>query len=133
MNAPADSVTVLRAHDGPRGPRRLTKAFRIATNGRVSASPYDNAKHFTAEAVPVEGIHDLHNLLRGIEGDPHACVIRGEPVAGTDLARSQQWCHQPPLRVRRGRRCGYPCRARSARTGSRAPRSAALARGGRGA
>ena len=87
MNAPADSVTVLRAHDGPRGPRRLTKAFRIATNGRISASPYDNAKHFTAEAVPVEGIHDLHSLLRGIEGDPHACVIRGEPVAGTDLAR----------------------------------------------
>ena len=50
-----------------------------------------------------------------------------------EKARSQQWCHQPPLRVRRGRRCGYPCRARSARTGSRAPRSAALARGGRGA
>jgi hypothetical protein len=57
MNAPADSVTVLRAHDGPRGPRRLTKAFRIATNGRVSASPYDNAKFFSAEAVRVEGIH----------------------------------------------------------------------------
>ena len=41
-----DRLTLLRAHDG----RRLTKTFRIATNGRVSATPYDNAQHFSAEA-----------------------------------------------------------------------------------
>jgi hypothetical protein len=78
-----DRLTLLRAHNG----RRLTKTFRLATNGRVSASPYDNAKFFTAEAVPVEGIHHFQRLLRGIEGDPHACVIRGEPAAGADLSR----------------------------------------------
>jgi predicted transposase YbfD/YdcC len=48
------------------------------------------------------------------------------------LARSQQSCHQPPFRVRSGRRSGCPCRDRTDRRGSRAPRSAASARAGLG-
>jgi hypothetical protein len=78
-----ERLTLLHAHNE----RRLAKAFRVATNGQVAASNYDNAKYFAAETVPVEGIHDLHRLLCRIEGDPHACVIRGEAVAGTDLSR----------------------------------------------
>ncbi len=80
----ADGVTVLRAHDG----RRLTKRFSVASNGKVVGHAYDSAKWFTAERVPVSGIHDLHRLLLALERDPHACIIRGEAVPDTDMART---------------------------------------------
>ena len=48
---------------------------------------FDCATFFTAEIVPVTSIRDIHALLCRIEADPHACIIRGAPVAGVDLAR----------------------------------------------
>jgi hypothetical protein len=52
-------------------------------------------------------------------------------AAGGYMAPTQQLCHQPPFRVRSGRRCAWPCPARTARRGLRVPRTAVSARAGR--
>ncbi len=81
------ALTVLRAHD-ERGRRRyLAKRFDVATIGTVIPRAYDSAKWFTAETVPLAGIRGLHRLLLDLEPDPHACIIRGAAVPGTDLER----------------------------------------------
>ena len=81
------SLTVLHAHDG----KRLAKRFRVATIGAVTLENYDKgATWFTAEPVAVVGIHDLHQLLRRLEGDPGACIIRGEAAPHVDLARTRK-------------------------------------------
>ncbi len=82
----ADHVTVLCAQDG----KRLAKRFEIATNGTVIKREYDGATWFTAESEAVSGIHDLHALLCRIEGNPAACIIRGEPVAAADTTRCRR-------------------------------------------
>lgn len=80
------AVTILRAHDG----RRLTKRFTPASNGVVVRQDYDKATWFSAERVRVAGIHDLHRLLIQLEPDTSACIIRGKPVPGADLARTRR-------------------------------------------
>jgi hypothetical protein len=86
MSGPASSVTVLRAHDG----RRLTKRFTVASNGAVVSDGYDKATWYRAASVPVAGLHGLHALLRDLERDPHACVIRGEAVPDADTTRTRR-------------------------------------------
>ncbi len=81
-----DTITVLRAHGG----RRLAKQFCVATNGVVTKRDYDSATWFRAESVPVATIRDVHALLRGLETDPGTCVIRGEPTAHCDHARTRR-------------------------------------------
>jgi hypothetical protein len=79
-----DSLTVLRAH----GDRRLTKRFDISTSGQISVTGYDKAaKWFEATVEPVTGIRDIAALLKRIELDRSACVIRGLPEPDVDLAR----------------------------------------------
>ncbi len=82
---PADpnALTVLRAHDG----RRLAKTFFVATNGVIAARAYDRATWFTAESVPVRSLPELHRLLRRLERDTEACVIRGALQPQADPAR----------------------------------------------
>lgn len=77
-----DALTILRAHNG----RRLTKTFSVATNGQVHKADYDSATWFAVEARPVGSIHELHRELLQLEADPHACVIRGAPLPGINLA-----------------------------------------------
>lgn len=68
MNAYEDVLTVLRSAG-----RRTAKTWRA--DGTVAA--YDQAKYFTPSSVPLGGIADLSAELTKLEGDPHACVIRG--------------------------------------------------------
>lgn len=81
MSAPSPcSLTVLHAHNG----RRLAKAFSVATNGMVRKDDFDCAKWFTVETRSVASIDDLHAVLRSLESNPHACVIRGALREGVD-------------------------------------------------
>jgi hypothetical protein len=80
--ATPDHITILRAHDG----KRLAKMFATATNGVVIKHDYDGATWFSAEAAPVAGIRDVHAVLRCIEADQSACVIRGALADGADPA-----------------------------------------------
>ena len=86
MSKPPDTVTVLHAHSS----RMLAKRFKLASNGIVVRSDYDNPSWFTAEVVPVGDIHDLHDLLLRLDGDPHACAIRAAPAEGTNLVRTRR-------------------------------------------
>jgi hypothetical protein len=81
-----DRITLLRAHDG----KRMAKRFAIASNNRVTVTTYDLATWFSAEAVPVTGIHDIAELLHRLEDQRDACVIRGEPLPETDLSRTRR-------------------------------------------
>jgi putative DNA primase/helicase len=91
----AHGLTLLRAIPQERWKRRrfegwhtpvLTKRFHVQGNA-VLATEYDNALLFDAERLSFGGVHDLHRLLLEIEGDPHACLIRGEAPHGADLRR----------------------------------------------
>jgi hypothetical protein len=81
-----DHLTLLRAHDG----KRMAKRFTIASNNRVHVTTYDLATWFSAEAVPLAGIRDIAELLRRLEGQRDACVIRGELLPETDLSRTRR-------------------------------------------
>lgn len=62
-----DFLTVLRS----KGPV-LAKTWSAA-----GIKGYDRAKNFTASAVPVGSIRDVHASLIALEVSPRACVIRG--------------------------------------------------------
>src|SRR5688500_16509245 len=82
--ASADTVTVLRTKSPPGGKRPLaTKMFRRKP-GTVTKTDYDKAKRFAIALDIVEGIHELGALLRRLEGDPYALIVRGEPLPGID-------------------------------------------------
>lgn len=79
----AGGLTVLHAHKG----KRMAKRFRVATIGTVAMDSYDKqATWFTAEPMTVAGVHDMHRLLLRLEGEPGACIIRGEPAPHVNLA-----------------------------------------------
>lgn len=78
-----ETVTVLHAHDG----KRLAKTFALATNGQVRRIDFPGATWFRHEAVPVANIDDLAAVLRRLEGDEGACVIRGALAEGADPKR----------------------------------------------
>lgn len=63
-----DTLTILRHQSN-----LLAKTWRA--DGTVAA--YDQAKFFAPSSVPLAGIADLSAQLSALEGDPHACVIRG--------------------------------------------------------
>src|SRR5690349_19903262 len=82
-----DTVTLLRAHNG----KRLANSYTRAANGRVVRSSFEKgATWFAAEVAPVEGIRDLADMLRWLESNPHACVIRGAPAPGVDLSHTRR-------------------------------------------
>ena len=59
-----------------RGPI-LAKRWSLGSDGDPVAQSYDKAKTFASEEVPVDGIRGLARLLREIEDDQYACIIRG--------------------------------------------------------
>ena len=64
-----DTITILHSV-GP----KLTKVWK--TDGSISG--YGNAAHFTVEERPVASFDDLCRVLKLLENDPCACVIRGK-------------------------------------------------------
>ena len=83
----ADTVTILRTVS-----HRLlmAKQFTIAANGQVVKRDYSNAATFRVEEAPAGGINDLFRILQRVERDPSACVIRGKPIEGTNLAATSR-------------------------------------------
>jgi hypothetical protein len=81
-----DQVTILR----PLGRQLLAKAFAIAPTGQVVKRDWPDVARYHAEAVEVCDLRELLRLLRGLERDARACVIRGEPVPGTDLTETRR-------------------------------------------
>lgn len=64
---PADTITVLKSA-GP----LLTKIFDAD-----QVIPYDSAKNFSIETLPVSGISSLSSMLKMLETKGRRCVIRG--------------------------------------------------------
>jgi DNA-3-methyladenine glycosylase len=49
------------------------------------------------------GVHHLFNVVTGVEGDPHAVLIRGiEPVEGLDIMLSRRKLEHPEPRLTAG-------------------------------
>src|SRR4051812_27302923 len=65
---------------------RLGKEFSIAPTGQVVERSWPNAKRFRVTQARVASVQDLLRVLRRIEPDPTTCIIRGEPVDGTNLS-----------------------------------------------
>ena len=63
--------------------RRLLLVKTWLADGTIKA--YDHAKHFTIEETTVLNIDELSALLTRLEGNPHACLIRGAYI-GTEPA-----------------------------------------------
>ena len=85
----ADTLTVLRAVDGA----IMTKRIRRDHDDELLATAYDRAFWFAVAELPVAGLIDLGQLLASIEGDPHACVVRGTPLPGIDRCRCRRLLH----------------------------------------
>ncbi len=82
----ADSVTVLRSVDGA----TLTKTVTRLGDGSFEVVAYDRGFKFAVREEPVAGIAELGRLLATLEGDPHACVIRGAPLPETNRRRCRR-------------------------------------------
>lgn len=76
-----DSVTIL-THENA----LATKRFWLS-KGNKAVEGYGNGKWFSAEEVPVNGIHELAELLTILATEPHKFVIRGQAIPGHDLTR----------------------------------------------
>jgi hypothetical protein len=86
----ADYLTVLRTF----GRLLATKTIIVADDGTISVRPYDEAKHFAAQPVRVMGIAELAAAITRISADRHAFLIRGEPLADTDLRRCRRLAYE---------------------------------------
>ena len=73
MNAPPDSLTVLRS-------RHLRLAKRLRADG--GADGYDRAKHLDAFTMPVADLAGVLRLLHHLLPRPDCCIVRGELIRG---------------------------------------------------
>ena len=79
----ASGVTILKTLGG----KVLTKRYYIDPLGQVAQSAYDRATRFNVQTpVGGENIRDLHDALLRLEPAAQCCIIRGAPIAGTNLA-----------------------------------------------
>lgn len=89
--AGVDTVTVLRSDN-----KVLVKRWQA--DGSIKA--YDNAKNYRVRHVPVGNAMQLSTLLKELEADPHACIVRGRHV-GFDNARKLEQLEHPDQTFRR--------------------------------
>jgi hypothetical protein len=68
----------------------LAKAYSVAPNGQVTKRDWPDVARYRVEQAPVASVYDLAEVLRRIEPDARACVIRGEPIAETDLSDTRR-------------------------------------------
>lgn len=74
-------LTILRDARTARGaPSRAAKLLEYDA-GKLVARGYGRAFTFVPEVAEVADLDALHRLLCDLERDPHACVIRGRPLA----------------------------------------------------
>jgi hypothetical protein len=85
----ADRLTVLTSVN-----RRLaSKTFSQKKDGTIQNRSYGNEKYFSVTAIEVAGIGELARALEGLSRNPHAFVVRGEPLPGIDRKRTRRLLH----------------------------------------
>ncbi len=87
---PGDVITVLRAS------KRLVKTW--GADGSIK--PYDNAKNYCVEEHQVSDIRELSKLLKELESDRHACIVRGKFI-GFEKTREIEPLDHPDKTFRR--------------------------------
>jgi hypothetical protein len=87
MNAPTDSVTVLRCA------RQLRQSKIIRPNEIID---YSTAKTFDGFTATVGNLDDLGKLIARLMESPRLCVVRGELVAGRRAEGIRRLVHQDP-------------------------------------
>jgi hypothetical protein len=72
-------------------PVLATKKIDIdPVSGAIVTSGYDKAKFFRVRPATFTDIGDLFSKLLVLERDPHAFIVRGEPLPGIDMDRSRR-------------------------------------------
>jgi hypothetical protein len=81
-----DELTVLHTH----GSRMATKRISAGPDGEPVIQGYDEAAHFKVSVAPVGGITDLAGTIAELQHQPHAFVVRAEPLPGIDLNHTRR-------------------------------------------
>ena len=87
----SDSVTILRTLS----PSLLATKVWKKVAGKVVAEHYGRAKHFACASEPVSSLDDLTAVLKIIEGDTRASVIRAERLRNKDPKKVNRKVHGP--------------------------------------
>jgi hypothetical protein len=90
--AAAGGLTILRVTTG----RIATKRFSAARDGRVRKSGYGNERFFTLDPAEAGGIVELAGLLRRVERDPRAFIVRGTPLPDANRRCARRLLHADP-------------------------------------
>jgi hypothetical protein len=89
MKDSVDEITILHALDGAFAAKRISRA----ADGTISIKGYGRSLWFRVEQRPLNGFNDLAAVLTELAGDPHAFVIRGQPLPGINWNRTQRRLH----------------------------------------
>ncbi len=65
----------------------LTKTFTRLSSGDITKADYDRAYLFDATPLDINSIDELHDVLMWLEGQPHSCIVRAEPIGATRAIR----------------------------------------------
>ena len=90
--ATAGGLTILRAASG----RIATKGFSALHDGRIRKSSYGNERFFALEPAEADDIFVLAALVRRLERDPRAFIIRGAPLPHAQRQRARRLLHPDP-------------------------------------
>ena len=89
QDADALALTLLRTM-GPLATKRVVPG----PDGRPRKPPIDRAKWFVARQVRFQGVRNLYALLRRLDRDRRAFVVRARPLPGTDGRRVRRLLHR---------------------------------------
>jgi len=96
IRPPDGCVTVLRdARDFRGAPAITAKRHVRRTDGEIITYGYGKALTFRHDRVPVAGIEQLYELLRSLECDRYACMVRGRSLLA-DGERGVRRLHDRP-------------------------------------
>ncbi len=62
-----------------------TKRWHLGPDNKPKVDDYGRGKRFACHVFPVDGFDQLAGILESLRTEPHAFVIRGEPIPGRDL------------------------------------------------
>jgi len=81
-----DSLTVLTTATG----KSATKQFSLQKDGTIKNRSYGNETYFAVTSVPIKDINSLAHELDKLTRNSRSFVIRGEPLPGTNRARTRR-------------------------------------------
>lgn len=77
-------LTNAQTHDGDSA---FMSKTHVCTADGWATQPYDRALTFDAVVETIHDIEHLSELLTLLEGAPHACIVRGQPIGATHHIR----------------------------------------------